>query len=46
MLFAYDLFLCEASKAAVKRELEIWRGQFERHGLRVSRTKNRILAVQ
>ena len=24
---------------AVERELEIWRGQFERHGLRVSRTK-------
>ena len=25
--------------AAVERELEIWRNQFERHGLRVSRTK-------
>ena len=31
--------MCETSKAAVERELEIWRDQFERHGLRVSRTK-------
>ena len=31
--------LCETSKAAVERELEIWRDQFERHGLRVSRTE-------
>ena len=41
MLFADDLVLCETSKAAVERELEIWRNQFERHGLRVSRTKQR-----
>ena len=39
MLFADDLVLCETSKAAVERELGIWRDQFERHGLRVSRTK-------
>ena len=41
MLFEDDLVLCETSnsKAAVERELEIWRDQFERHGLRVSRTK-------
>ena len=39
MLFADDLVLCETSKAAVERELEIWRDQFERHGLRVRRTK-------
>ena len=39
MLFADDLVLCETSKAAVEKELEIWRDQFERHGLRVSRTK-------
>ena len=39
MLFADDLDLCETSKAAVERELEILRDQFERHGLRVSRTK-------
>ena len=31
MLFADDLVLCETSKAAVERELEIWRNQFERH---------------
>ena len=40
MLFADDLVLCETSKAAVERELDIWRDQFERHGLRVSRTKS------
>ncbi len=39
MLFADDLVLCETSKAAVERELEIWRDQFEIHKLRVSRTK-------
>ena len=41
MLFADDLVLCETYKAAVEREreLDIWRDQFERHGLRVSRTK-------
>ncbi len=39
MLFADDLVVCETSKAAVERELEIWQDQFERHGLRVSRTK-------
>ena len=41
MLFADDLVLCETFKAAVERELEIWQDQFERHGLRVSRTKQR-----
>ena len=39
MLFADDLVLCETSKAAVERELDIRRNQFEIHGLRVSRTK-------
>ena len=39
MLFAHDLVMCETPKAAVERKLEIWRDQFERHGLRVSRTK-------
>ena len=33
------LFADETPKAAVERELEIWRDQFERHGLIVSRTK-------
>ena len=31
MLFADDLVLCETSKAAVEREYDIWRDQFERH---------------
>ena len=39
MLFADDQVMCETSKAAVERELDIWRDQFERHGLIVSRTK-------
>ena len=41
MLFADDLVMCETSKAAVERELEIklWRDQFERHGPTVSQTK-------
>ena len=38
-LFADDLVMCETSKEAVERELEKWREQFERRGLRVSRTK-------
>ena len=45
MLFADDLVLCETSKAAVERELEIWRDQFERHGLRVSRTKTAYMTM-
>ena len=49
MLFAGDLVLSETSKAAVEREreggreLEIWRDQFERHRLRVSRTKTECM---
>ena len=43
MLFEDDLILCETSKAAVKRDLEIWRDQFERHGLRVSRRKTEYM---
>ena len=39
MLFSDDLVMCETSEAAVERELEILRDQFERHGLRVSRAK-------
>ena len=39
MLFADDLVPCETSKAAVERELEIWRDKFGIQGLRVSRTK-------
>ena len=39
MQFADYLVMCETSKGTIERELEIWRDQFERHGLRVSRTK-------
>ena len=46
MLFADDLVLCETSKAAVERELKIWRDQFERHGLESQPDKNSVHAVQ
>ena len=34
-----NLILFDGTNTAVERELEIWRNQFERHWLRVSRTK-------
>ena len=46
MLSPNDLVRCETSEAAVDRELEIWRHQFERHGLRVSRTKTTYMACK
>ena len=44
MLFADDLVLCKTSKAAVERELDMWRDQFERHGLSQP-DKNSVHAV-
>ena len=43
MLFADDLVLCETSGEKIEQELERWRDQFERHGLRISRTKTEYM---
>ena len=43
MLFADYLVLCETSREKVEQELEWWRDQFARHGLRISRTKTEYM---
>ena len=41
-----DFVLCETSREKVEQELEKWRDQFERHGLRISRTKTEYIQIQ
>ena len=44
MMFADDLVLCATTHAEVEETLETWRVVFERHGLKISRTKTEYLA--
>ena len=43
MMFADDLVLCAMTHEEVDEELETWRVVFERHGLKISRTKTEYL---
>ena len=43
MMFAYDLVLCAMTREEMEEELETWRVVFERHGLKISRTKTAYL---
>ena len=43
MMFAVDLVLCAMTRDEVEVDLEIWTVAFERHGLKISRTKTEYL---
>ena len=43
MMFAEDLVLCAMTREEVEEDLDTWRVVFERHGLKISRTKTEYL---
>ena len=45
MMFADDLMLCVMTREEVKEDLKTWRVVFERHGLKISRTKTEHLPI-
>ena len=43
MMFAEDLVMCVMTREEVEEDLKTWRVVFERHGLKISRTKTEYL---
>ena len=43
MIFTEDMVLCAMTREEVEEDLETWRVVFERHGLKISRTKTEYL---
>ena len=46
MMFADDLVSCAMTRDEVEEDLETWRVVFERHGLKISRTKTEYVLTE